>query len=236
MNRETRRQRPSAWRYGAGKGGPVIQPILKGGMMHAKYGVFIIFCSAVILLSSIPAKGEIYKYIDKDGVVHYTDNLATIPPEYRKELDRYLNKNASPPPVKPAAESVPPSTQNPSPVAPKPSASDQTSVQPKVVPAKPPAKNLKTIPATTENEARIKAYEMKRKSLLDKSQRLDREYQSLLKQRRQLEESRDGLTTPAEIQGYNDSVRQLNESINTYREKRKTLENEVKNFNDSLPR
>ncbi len=42
----------------------------------------------IILIFGIPAYGAtIYKWVDKEGVVHFTDDLTKIPPSYRDRVD-----------------------------------------------------------------------------------------------------------------------------------------------------
>ncbi len=40
----------------------------------------------VLFLSTGVASGEIFKYVDRDGRVHFTDDYNSIPPEYRQKL------------------------------------------------------------------------------------------------------------------------------------------------------
>ena len=37
---------------------------------------------------TLPAMGEFYRYTDKDGVSHFTDNLSDVPIEQRKKMER----------------------------------------------------------------------------------------------------------------------------------------------------
>ena len=173
----------------------------------------------MILTFSVPAIGAIYKYGYNKGIVHYTDNLATIPAEYQTESERDTDLQSLPSPTQPVPQTAVTSPAGET----QPSRQTDTPVMQKVTPA------AKNDPADTKSDA------AKRNSLLEKSKQLDREYQNLLKQRRQLDESRTGLTESASIQAYNELVRQLNEKIDTYRQKRKALETEIKSFNDSLP-
>jgi clan AA aspartic protease (TIGR02281 family) len=39
------------------------------------------------LLTLVPAYAEIYKWVDRDGRVHFSDTLAGIPPEYRDRIE-----------------------------------------------------------------------------------------------------------------------------------------------------
>lgn len=41
----------------------------------------------ILLLALAPAYTEIYKWVDRDGSVHFSDTLAGIPPEYRDRIE-----------------------------------------------------------------------------------------------------------------------------------------------------
>jgi clan AA aspartic protease (TIGR02281 family) len=41
----------------------------------------------LLLLTLVPAYAEIYKWVDRDGRVHFSDTLAGIPPEYRDRIE-----------------------------------------------------------------------------------------------------------------------------------------------------
>jgi chromosome segregation ATPase len=45
--------------------------------------------SLALLLFSISASAEYYKYIDKDGNVHYTDDLTAVPENQRTDINEY---------------------------------------------------------------------------------------------------------------------------------------------------
>ncbi len=47
------------------------------------------FISLALLLFSISASAEYYKYIDKDGNVHYTDDLTAVPENQRTDINEY---------------------------------------------------------------------------------------------------------------------------------------------------
>src|SRR5262249_48895620 len=41
----------------------------------------------ILLLAVAPTYAEIYKWVDRDGRVHFSDTLAGIPPEYRDRIE-----------------------------------------------------------------------------------------------------------------------------------------------------
>jgi predicted aspartyl protease len=47
--------------------------------------IFVLLC-AVAFFSPVSLHAEIYKYIDKNGTVHFVDDLGKVPPEYIKQI------------------------------------------------------------------------------------------------------------------------------------------------------
>jgi hypothetical protein len=50
------------------------------------------------------AEAVFYKYVDKNGVVHFTDRLESIPPEYRDQIKEYKELKQPEPPSPPEKE------------------------------------------------------------------------------------------------------------------------------------
>src|SRR5678815_1622548 len=48
-----------------------------------------------LLLTLAPAYAEIYKWVDRDGRVHFSDTLAGIPPEYRDRIEEKASHTAT---------------------------------------------------------------------------------------------------------------------------------------------
>lgn len=263
--------------------------------MREIFSIFCMLCLAMVMALAVTANAEIYKYVDKNGITHYTDNTATIPLKYRQNLEQYHETQITPlrkEKITPAAPSVQPATEA---AQPAPSPADMTdttkttTIEPKqvqpvepepvVTPEKPaerksavkPAKQLlpqtsepapggksesrrpvaiqEKAPAPTvekdaakakkaakqakEHAEKIRLLE-KRKAIVGKTSRLDSEYQALLKERKSIETSRQNSESPKSIEKYNRSVKDLNEKITVYREKRKALGSEVEAFNGTL--
>jgi predicted aspartyl protease len=56
--------------------------------------LFILVCSSVVtLLFSPPLHSEIYKYVDKNGTIHFVDDVGKIPAEYRDQVTVYKDKS-----------------------------------------------------------------------------------------------------------------------------------------------
>jgi len=57
---------------------------------------------ALASLGSTPAQAAFYKYVDKNGNVHYTDRLESIPEEYQNQIKVYKEEGkteTTPPPA-----------------------------------------------------------------------------------------------------------------------------------------
>lgn len=65
----------------------------------------------VLLGVSHPAHGDLYRYVDKDGVLHFTDNLADVPEDQRLDSHRFRE---------PEEPSTPQGTEQPSPKGARP--------------------------------------------------------------------------------------------------------------------
>jgi clan AA aspartic protease (TIGR02281 family) len=55
----------------------------------------------LVLLTVMPAYAEIYKWVDRNGRVHFTDTTAGIPPEYRDRMEEKASTTPTPQPPQP---------------------------------------------------------------------------------------------------------------------------------------
>jgi len=54
-----------------------------------------IFTILVVLLFAFPLQaGTLYKWVDKQGVVNFTDDLSKVPPSYRNQIETEESKDA----------------------------------------------------------------------------------------------------------------------------------------------
>ena len=53
----------------------------------------------ILLLALAPAYAGIYKWVDRNGRVHFTDTIASIPPEYRDHIEEKASLLPTPPRV-----------------------------------------------------------------------------------------------------------------------------------------
>src|SRR5215470_20415077 len=50
----------------------------------------------ILFLALAPAYAEIYKWVDRDGRVHFSDTLAGVPPEYRDRIEEKAGLTSTP--------------------------------------------------------------------------------------------------------------------------------------------
>ena len=54
----------------------------------------IFYILLILLMFSLPAySATIYKWVDKDGVVNFTDDLSKVPPSYRERVEKEERKD-----------------------------------------------------------------------------------------------------------------------------------------------
>ena len=60
------------------------------------WGAFVLAIVMAILCASVYAQQKVYKWVDKDGVVHFSEELPTIPPDVKVEI---ITTDPAPPPA-----------------------------------------------------------------------------------------------------------------------------------------
>lgn len=66
--------------------------------------VFILLIFSLVFPIVFSSAGELYKWIDDEGVVHMTDTLSQIPPQYRDKADKRTLQTAIQPDIKPESQ------------------------------------------------------------------------------------------------------------------------------------
>lgn len=66
-------------------------------MDNKKAAFFILVFIGALILFPLALHSEIYKYVDKNGTIHFVDDVGKIPPEYRKQITVYEDKPAAAP-------------------------------------------------------------------------------------------------------------------------------------------
>lgn len=58
--------------------------------MENRYYFLSIFIIIIMLLMPCKSLADIYKWVDEEGVIHFTDDISKIPLEYRKKAERKI--------------------------------------------------------------------------------------------------------------------------------------------------
>lgn len=159
--------------------------------MKFVYVLMILFCI------SSPLFGEYYKYTDKDGIVHFTDNLANVPVEQRTTADRYEEIKT-------------------------PAGLDRDRAALKQNKQEPSHKQ------DVENKSKT----LSRFQTLNREKKeLDNAYESLVKRKQALRKAKSSISTSAESATHQRKVRQLNQAITDYEQRRKAFKKRAGDFN-----
>ena len=63
---------------------------------ESRCGIVFHLSWIILLLALAPAYAEIYKWIDRDGRVHFSDTLASVPLEYRDRIEEKASLTPTP--------------------------------------------------------------------------------------------------------------------------------------------
>ena len=67
-----------------------------------------ILCVLISMVFITPSYGDMYKWVDEKGTVHFTDDISTIPEKYRQDVEeRKAPKETTPPEIKEKPTSSP---------------------------------------------------------------------------------------------------------------------------------
>jgi len=160
---------------------------------------------AILTVASFPtvARGEFYRYIDGNGNVRFTDNLANVPPEQRTRVEEYK-------------EVVP----------------DRPSLKEEEAKGKGQDDGKGTEPEAAEGTAKTDTEtgsamddgktEAMRQELKDEGLRLQEEYDALMEERERLDKAASTRLTPAAQRGLVDKIKDFNARIQDYEKRRET--------------
>ena len=158
----------------------------------------------IVLLLSVPVSAEFYRYVDKDGGVHYTDDFNKVPKNQRTTVKGYAGYEKND-------------------IRDVPEIRNETGEQPEskeAVEEKPDKEQVRT--GNFEAD----------KNRLDKMQQeMDKEFKELTKEKNELDILKGKVKTRPETLDYNTRIQALNEKIKNYSEKRKAFEAEAEAYN-----
>jgi len=173
---------------------------------------------AILTVASFPtvARGEFYRYIDGNGNVRFTDNLANVPPEQRTRVEEYKEVVPDRPSLK--EEEAKGKGQD-----------DGKGTEPEAAEG-----TAKTDTETGSAEGTAKAgpeagsavdegkTEGMREDLKDEGLRLQEEYDALMEEREKLDKAASTRLTPAAQRGLVDKIKDFNARIQDYEKRRET--------------
>ncbi len=163
----------------------------------------LITASALALfLAALPASAEFYKYRDASGVLRFTDNLAEVPPDQRPNVSTY--------------EGVQTSGNAPEEQAAAPPGAD--------------GQREAAVAGGTGSEVK-EDLEEERKRLEGVKQTLDKEREDLARQKEALKEERKNLRDERDARVYNEKVKELNDRIAEYEQRRKAFQEQADGLN-----
>ena len=154
-----------------------------------------------------PVSARVYQYTDKEGVVHFTDNLSEIPYDQLPSVESRGKKKMDP------------------------EGSDEGS-QEEVSP--PEAESRREEGAeSTKDGGQDTAIPIVEEMNTEKAA-LDAEHARLMKRREALKKERDTLTTPEQVRAYQKRVKALNKEIESYQERNRAFRKKVDAYNQAL--
>jgi hypothetical protein len=166
-----------------------------------KFGRWLL--SLALLLFSISASAEYYKYIDKDGHVHYTDDLTAVPENQRTDINEYNEIQSSDVDRQ----------------------KDENAV-------KPPDTSIEKKQSETKQDE-FDFSEMK-KQLDLKKEALNKEYETLMDEKKQFQQDKDKLSSKTAARRYNKAVSEFNGRLEDYQQRKKEFNAEVERYNDQV--
>ncbi len=151
------------------------------------------------------ADAEFYRYTDENGVLRFTDNLQEVPADQRPELKKYKEAEDDMTPAQRAAK--------------RQREAEQT--------RKAQIERQQRKKVDSVEDIRIDSPEDFERVKTD----LDDEYESLMRKKAALEEERTSLKTPEDVSAYQARVRQLNEEIRRFEDRRSRFIKKADQFN-----
>ena len=160
-----------------------------------------------LIVFSLPAAAEFYKYIDASGNVRFTDDINMVPPEQRKNLKSYVESESQP---------------------------DPETAQTEKAPEKPAGKQQNAADIYADDKPKDGYYEKTRKELDAMKAELDAEYRAIMEEKEILTQERELAKSRDQIQAYNKKVEKLNERAAAYEKKGAEYSQRVEEFNTKI--
>mgnify|MGYP001825124680 FL=1 len=165
--------------------------------------IFIIF---TFLMFSVSAAAEIYKYVDEDGNVHFTDDINQVPEAQRDKVSSYVESVSEDPPDQEITQ------ENQS----EQSATDQQA----------------NLPDLSDDES--ESLEDAKQRIDALKSEIDQEYEALMKEKQQLAKAKKQAKTREQIIEFNQKVDSLNKRVAAYEKKGKDYKAQVDAYNQRI--
>jgi hypothetical protein len=173
----------------------------------------------VIVLIAVQAPAEIYKYIDEDGNVFYTDDVNQVPEDQRDSYE-------------PSIESISAGT-NANDAGKAKNSELESSYEDE-------PESLDGIDEGSENEENVALLEDQqdldagRQRLEALKKEIDNEYHNLVKEKAQLAEEKEKLVNREDVLRYNSRIENLNKRAEIYIQKGKQYKEQVDAYNERI--
>jgi hypothetical protein len=201
----------------------------------------------VICLFAFNSPAAIYKFVDEDGNLHFTDDLNQVPPDQRESIEtsqEYEGEMEAEPSDaqaesehSAATEQAVESEQNEetdpelqSSYSDEPMDAQEESEE-EEIPAEVEADNSQAVSNIDQSGEDLDA---SRRQLEAVKKELDNEYQAILNEKQALVKQKDSLKTREDILKYNARVEALNKRSQTYTEKGKQYKKQVEDYNEMV--
>jgi flagellar motility protein MotE (MotC chaperone) len=166
-----------------------------------------IFIIITFLMFSVNAAAEIYKYVDEEGNVHFTDDINQVPEAQRDKVSSYVESVSEDPPEQEVTQ------ENQSEQAAK---TDQDA----------------NLPDLSDDES--ESLEEAKKRIDALKSEIDQEYKALMKEKDQLAKAKKQAKTKEQIIEFNKKVDSLNKRVASYEQKGKDYQAQVDAYNQRI--
>ncbi|MBF0450180.1 MAG: hypothetical protein HQK75_05720 [Candidatus Magnetomorum sp.] len=178
-----------------------------------KYYQIIVCLTLFFIFQSLFVFAEFYKYKDSNGVLRFTDNLAEVPENQRKGVDKYKEYiPPQPPEEKSTLEDIPETSPDIS-----------STIPPAQAPTQQKDQKTMTIQVLGNKISKIQ-------------ENLQEEYQQLLAEKKALEslDKKSGKKKSTDIESLKNKASALNKRIQEYNQKKTTYLQAIKGYQEKI--
>jgi hypothetical protein len=169
-----------------------------------KLGVLMLF---LVCMGIAPAGfAEFYKYVDEEGKVQFTDNIANIPDDQREKIEAYKEAKSSPP------------------------GASQSEKEERSADTAEAGETAQGGDRITENES----VDMQADLLEKRGEALQQEYEALMEEREALDQAAKVRLTPARKRKLVEEISDFNLRIKAYEKKRQEYNEAVEAYNTGV--